>query len=166
MAYTIRPAREADLEALIPMFSTYLCGLTEVGMRYTPHCEGVAELLSGRVKSRRALLAVAEEEGDLLGFLCASLSRMSGEYLCEGERAIGYVDDIYVCPQHRGRRIASALADYAEAWMGESGVKAVQLHVLFENPAGTAFWRSRGMEPMAALCYKQLKGAEKTEENQ
>lgn len=156
MAYTIRSAAEADLEALVPMFSAYLGGLGDLGMRYDPCYAGVADLLFGRVKSRRALLAVAEEDGAILGFLCVSISRMSGEYLCEGESVVGHVDDIYVVPAHRGRGIATALADRAEAWLAEAGVGAVQLHVLFENPAGNAFWRKRGMEPMAALCYKKL----------
>ena len=40
--------------------------------------------------------------------------------------------------------------------MAESGVEAVELHVLLENPTAAAFWRSRGMEPMSALCYKKL----------
>ena len=81
---------------------------------------------------------------------------MGGEYLCEGQGAVGYVDDLYVRPESRGQGVASALADRAEAWMAESGVEAVELHVLLENPTAAAFWRSRGMEPMSALFYKKL----------
>ncbi|MCI9513001.1 MAG: GNAT family N-acetyltransferase [Oscillospiraceae bacterium] len=127
-----------------------------MGLRYTPRHEAVGELLESRVKSRRTLLAVAEEEGVLLGFVCAGTRRVGGEYLCEGQGAVGYVDDLYVRRSARGRGIASALADRAEAWMAESGVEAVELHVLLENPTAAAFWRSRGMEPMSALCYKKL----------
>ena len=156
MAYTVHPAVEADLETLVPMFSTYLGTLGSVGMRYDPCYEGVADTLLGRIKSRRALLAVAEEDGSILGFICVSISRVSGEYRCEGGGVIGHVDDIYVAPEHRGRGIATALADCAETWLAEAGIGAVQLHVHFENPAGRAFWRSRGMEPMSALCYKKL----------
>jgi len=148
---------EADLETLVSLFTDYLKTLGDMGLRYTPRWEGVPDMLKSRLRARGSLLAAAEENGALLGFLCASLTRVSGEYLCEGERTVGYIHDIYVRPEHRGRRIATALADAAEAWMAESGVGAVKLHVLFENPAGTAFWRSRGMEPMAALCYKRLK---------
>lgn len=156
MAYTIRPAGEADMEALCTLFSAYLDALPRLGLRYAPRHEGVAELIASRVKSRRTLLAAAEEEGVLLGFICAGIRRVGGEYLCEGRGAVGYVDDIYVRPESRGRGIASALADRAEAWMAESGAAAVELHVLLQNPAGTAFWRSRGMEPMSALCYKRI----------
>lgn len=157
MAYTIRFAAEADLPALIPLFSAYLNALGEMGLRYTPRYEAVGELLEGRVKSRRTLLAVAEEEGALLGFVCAGTRRVGGEYLCEEQGAVGYVDDLYVRPESRGQGIASALADRAEAWMAESGVGAVELHVLLENPTAAAFWRSRGMEPVSALCYKKLR---------
>ena len=156
MGYTVRPAREADAAALVPLFSGYLENLGSMGLRYDLRHEGVEPLLSARARSRRSLLAVAEEEGALLGFICAGVRRMSGEYLCRGEGAIGYVDDICVRPEHRGRGIATALADYAERWMAESGVRAVELHVLLDNAPGAAFWRSRGMEPMAALCYKEL----------
>ena len=157
MSYIIRPAGEADLDALIPMFSTYLGSLGGLGMRYTPHYEGVPDLLRSRVRSKRALLAVAEEAGAVLGFICVSLARMSSEYLCEGEGGvIGHVDDIYVAPECRKRGIAAALAGFAEQWLSEAGVRAVQLHALFENPVGTAFWRKQGMEPMSALCYKKL----------
>ncbi len=156
MAYTIRFAAEADLPVLVPLFSAYLNALGEMGLRYTPRHEAVGELLESRVKSRRTLLAVAEEEGVLLGFVCAGTRRVGGEYLCEGQGAVGYVDDLYVRPESRGQGIASALADRAEAWMAESGVEAVELHVLLENPTAAAFWRSRGMEPMSALCYKKL----------
>lgn len=156
MAYTIRFAAEADLPALVPLFSAYPNALGEMGLRYTPRHEAVGELLESRVKSRRTLLAVAEEEGVLLGFVCAGTRRVGGEYLCEGQGAVGYVDDLYVRRSARGRGIASALADRAEAWMAESGVEAVELHVLLENPTAAAFWRSRGMEPMSALCYKKL----------
>ena len=84
MAYTVRPAVEADLAALVPLFSAYLEALKGMGLRYTPRHEEIAELLATRVKSRRALLAVAEEDGVLLGFVCAGLRRVGGEYLCEG----------------------------------------------------------------------------------
>ena len=63
MAYTIRPAEPADVAALVPLFSAYLDALSGMGLRYAPRHEGVAELLESRVKSRRALLAVAEEDG-------------------------------------------------------------------------------------------------------
>lgn len=156
MAYTIRPAEPADVAALVPLFSAYLDALSGMGLRYAPRHEGVPELLESRVKSRRALLAVAEEDGVLLGFVCAGTRRIGGEYLAEGQGVVGYVDDIYVRPGSRGRGIASALADRAEAWMAESGVGAVELHVLLDNPGAAAFWRSRGMEPMSALCHKRL----------
>lgn len=157
MSYTIRPAVEADLEELVPLFSEYLGTLGDMGLRYDPRYEGVAELLESRVKSRRTLLAVAEEDGVLQGFICAGLKRLGAEYLCEGAGAVGYVDDICVRGSARGRGIASALADYAEGWMAESGVGAVELHVLMENHAGAAFWESRGMEPVAALCHRKLR---------
>lgn len=156
MAYMVRSAEEADLGTLIPMFSTYLETLKAAGLRYDLRHEGVADLLTGRVRSRRTLLAVAEEDGELLGFVCASVSRMSGEYLCEGEGSIGYVDDIYVRPESRGRGVADALEEAAEDWLTQTGVRAVRVLVLFENAAGTAFWRKRGLEPMAAMCYKKL----------
>ena len=53
MACTIRFAAEADLPALIPLFSAYLNALEEMGLQYTPRYEAVGELLESRVKSRR-----------------------------------------------------------------------------------------------------------------
>ena len=147
MAYTIRFAAEADLPALIPLFSAYLNALGEMGLQYTPRYEAVGELLESRVKSRRTLLAVAEEEGVLLGFVCAGTRRVGGEYLCEEQGAVGYVDDLYVRPESRGQGIASALADRAEAWMAESGVGAVELHVLLKIPPPPPFGGAGAWSP-------------------
>ena len=36
------------------------------------------------------LALVAEEEGVLLGFVCAGTRRVGGEYLCEGQGAVGF----------------------------------------------------------------------------
>lgn len=82
-----------------------------------------------------ALLVVAEDAGEVVGFVHG----VSG-------RATGHILRVYVAPDHRGEGVGSALL--AAMWdsLLDGGAEEVRAMVLAANDAGNAFYRQAGFE--------------------
>ncbi len=157
MDYVIRPAREDELDALLALYRPYFAELKGYGMNYELDEAGLYGTISGRIKSRLLLAAVAEgADGRLYGFVFCAVSRLGREYRCRGEGCIGSLQELYVAPGARRRGLATRLWNYADAWLRGQNVSAVQLQVLRGNPAALAFWQKCGFAPLGTLCYKPL----------
>ena len=157
MAYAIRPAVEEDLSALLALYRAYHQELKGFGMNYDLREENLEKVFQVRIKSRLILTAVAEDEsGALSGFVFCSILRLGQEYLCDGAASVGYLNDLYVAPDARRQALAARLSAYAEGWLRENGVTAMELQVLGQNRSGQAFWAKQGMQPIGMLCYKPL----------
>lgn len=154
--FEIRQAQESDLPRLDSLYSAYMDSLEQSGLYYQVNRDALFDVLAMRVKSRKYLAAVAVMDGQVCGFVFASIGRPPAEYLCEGEAAVGYLNDVYTDPSARRFGVAGALVDYAEAWLSEAGVAGMELVVLGENQTGKAFWEARGTQAVGTLRYKKL----------
>lgn len=154
--FQIRPAQETDLDALGGLYADYMDSLERSGLYYQVNRDALPDVLATRVKSRKYLAAVAVLEDEVCGFVFASIGRPPAEYTCEGESAVGYLNDVYTDPSARRLGVAGALVDYAESWLAEAGVAGMELVVLSENQAGKAFWEARGAKSVGTLRYKKL----------
>lgn len=96
----------------------------------------------------------------------------------EGEEAIGFVNvvddvtpplppfipyrhatvmDLFVCPTHRRKGVATALLDAAEEWAIEHGLAYLELNVLEENEAGLQFYESSGFAATSRTLRRPIK---------
>lgn len=68
----------------------------------------------------------------------------------------GYIAGTFVTIDARRLGIGGALAQAAESWFSEQGLKNSELHVLFHNEAARRMWEELGYEPLALGMRKKL----------
>lgn len=155
----LRDGRAEDLEGLKGLYRELYDHLESCGLAFDLEEEGVERALGAMLRSRLCLVSVAEEEGQLLGFLSAGVVKMDRKLSCEGSGLLGLIHDLYIVPQARKLGLAGALLDRTEAWFARSGAGLAECQVVWGNELGAAFWTGRGYAPVSVTRCKKL-GAE------
>jgi len=103
-----------------------------------------ARWLPERAVDPRSVFLVAESDGSrpaLIGFLIATIESSVPIYVTA---AYGFIHDVWVEPDARGRGIAKALALRAVEKFRAIGVKQVRLETATDNPDARALFTSCG----------------------
>ncbi len=93
------------------------------------------------------LLAVISE----LFIGCVALRRID-KSICEMKR-------LFVAPEHRGKGIGRALANFVIDEAQKLGYRRMRLDTVTSMQAANALYTSLGFEPIEAYCYNPLEGA-------
>ena len=89
-------------------------------------------------------LVVAEEEGEIVGFMLCLLEPNVPVFK---ERKIGVISDVFVEEQRRRKGVAEKMLDFAAKWFKKNKVRTVRLNVAADNLEARAAWRMLGFEP-------------------
>ncbi len=152
----IRKAQETDLPALFTLYDRLYDTLSGFGLPFSLNSDEMKGVLGAMLKSRFCLITVAEEDGRIVGFLSAGISRMDRKLQFQGQNMIGIVSDIYVEPALRGKGVAKELLACAEDWFRENGIGLIESYVVMENHASAAFFKKHGYSDMSRLMMKTL----------
>ena len=154
---SVRAATERELDRLAALASLLFAHHAGAGARFAlaPGREGeLRELLAGFARDpQRALLVADEPDGNLLGFVLASLVRRAGPFV---ESARGEIDWLFVREDARRRGAGRRLAAEALVWLGEQGAGRVEVHVDRDNAGGRAFWSAQGFAPAMDVLERAL----------
>lgn len=71
-------------------------------------------------------------------------------------RCRGFVGDLFVTEDHRGKGFGKALMAESERIMKERGAETIELLVAVANTQAREFYRSLGMTPLNEQMYKRL----------
>ena len=159
MSVAIRRATVADAAAVGRLGA----GLLRAHYQFDPDrfmkpaedCDaGYASFLCAQLDHPDALVLVAEDGADVVGYLYAAVEPRSWKELRE---QAGFIHDVFVDADRRASGIAEALIDAAFAWMCERGVPRVMLWTASNNePARRLFerhgFRSTMIEMTKELC--------------
>jgi ribosomal protein S18 acetylase RimI-like enzyme len=107
-------------------------------------------------------LIVAEEEGEIVGFMLCLLSPNTPVFK---DRKIGVISDVYVLEERRRKGVAKNMLNSGIKWFEKNKVRSVQLGVANDNFEARAAWRQVGFEPYMIynrLDLKKLEGRERT----
>jgi L-amino acid N-acyltransferase YncA len=107
--------------------------------------------LSSKFKEISTKLVVAEEQGEIVGFMLCLLSPNAPVY---AERKIGVISDAYVIPERRKKGVTKLMFDHAVKWFRKNKVRSIQLGVAAANPEAIAVWDRLGFEPY--MMYQRL----------
>jgi ribosomal protein S18 acetylase RimI-like enzyme len=77
----------------------------------------------------------------------------------QGER-IAHIFLLYVHPDHRRRRIGSALMDHAENWAKQRGDRQISLQVFSHNQPALNLYQKLGYQTQSISMYKSLSNLE------
>lgn len=83
---------------------------------------------------------VAEEKGVIIGYVLGVIVDTLPEMFVEEHT--GFLADIFVLPDYRGRGTGRALVEALKSWFRERGIAHFDWHVATANTEGIAFWRA------------------------
>ena len=116
--------------------------------------EGYAWFLGEQLKDEpNAVVLVAEQRGEVIGYVYAALEPISWKELRD---ACGFIHDIVV--EERGRRsgVATALMDTAMAWLKERGAPRVVLGTAEQNEPAQRLFARMGFRRTMVEMTKEL----------
>jgi ribosomal protein S18 acetylase RimI-like enzyme len=110
-----------------------------------------AEIRRAAARSRCCLL-VAARGARLVGFAFAEVEAGGAE--ANGALS-GWVHELWVVPEERRRKVASALLREADAFFAARGVRRVSVRVESGNTSGLRFWEELGFGERARILERQ-----------
>lgn len=141
-----RPARRGDMEAVGRLGGL----LVRTHHAFDPQRflapgdgldAGYGAFLVSLLDDPESFVAVAEQDGCVVGYVYAALEPHSWEELRE---AAGFIHDVVVDPEARGRGIATRLVEAAPAWLHEHGAPRIVLWTAEANPAAQRLFARLG----------------------
>ena len=135
MSFHIRKAEPRDMDRLIRLLETLFEIETDFGFDEVRQRAGLRLLLN----SGKDCVLVAENEGEVIG-MCSVQTVIS---TAEGGHS-GWVEDVVIAEEFRGRGVGRLLLRQAEAWAVDHGVTRLQLLADRNNGAALDFYRRLG----------------------
>lgn len=149
----VRAARPDDHEAIL----AFWLDLIEHHRRLAPlhtSAPNIREVLATEIRrgaSRaRCSLLVGERAARRVGFLFAEVEPSGGA----GDDAAGWIHELWVAPDERGRGTASALLAAAESFFAARGVRRVSVRVESGNAEALRYWTRRGFGDRARILER------------
>lgn len=153
---TIRAARAADEVAILAVAADEMAAHERMDPRFKLRSDATgryALYLRDRMREIDSAVFVAEEEGQLIGVIVASI-RVQNAFF--ETRRYGYVSDLMVVSEMRRRGLGRLLWERAALWFRSLGIEVVRLHVATRSPEARAFWRAAGAEDFLAEAWIDL----------
>ena len=136
MKNNIRKASQEDLVQLSQLFDEY-----RMFYHKTSDLSGAQQFLSERIEKNDSEIFVAEDEGELVGFVqlypLFSSTRMKRYWL---------LNDLYINPNSRGKGFSKALIDEAKELCTTSNSCGMYLETSKENMIGNQLYPSAGFK--------------------
>lgn len=140
---TLRQAKKSDILAAAALAALLFEGSSP---------EVLSRELEDLVDSGEGAVFLLSAEHVPVGFAQVQLRR---DYV-EGTRSspVGYLEGIFICPEHRGRGYARALLDACEQWAREQGCTEFASDCELHNSASLAFHLRTGFtEANRIVCF-------------
>ncbi len=150
----IRPAAEADIPTLARMaveFEEYLISIDDTLQDKPPEVSTVENILRKGFGHEYHYFIVAEEGGQIIGF--ADMWAYP-EYQHAG--ISGYLHNIYISPDHRGKGIGSAMVDDIIAECKRRECIAIHIPVLPKNTEAIEFYKKKGIDEVLYMMETRL----------
>jgi GNAT superfamily N-acetyltransferase len=156
------PIRELDPARASDVLSGLVIALQTYERQWDPGMpEGPAmvrrylSLLLERCRKWDGKIFVAEEDGDVVGFVCV-WARVPCEEPDEDPSDYAFISDLVVDADHRQHGVGSALMSAAEEYARARGGRRIRLHVLARNEVARRFYRSMNYQDREIELEKTL----------
>jgi GNAT superfamily N-acetyltransferase len=140
----IRPAREEEIDELLPLMRGY-CDFYEA----SPPDQGLREMARTLIGDpEQGAFFIARDGGIAVGFatLCWKWSTLRGA-------RIGVMEDLFVAPPARGRGIADALIEACAERCRERDAPAMEWLTAPDNHRAQAVYKRAGASPQTFVEY-------------
>ncbi len=144
----INPAQAADADLLLCMARTFHL---EDGHPLTPVGEtAVTTIACGELLARAWIMRLA---GQAVGYLVITLG-----YSIEYEGRDGFIDELYLEPDVRGRGLGRMLVAFALSQAAELGIGTLHLEVEYDNERACRLYRDAGFEETGRRLMRRRVG--------
>jgi GNAT superfamily N-acetyltransferase len=111
--------------------------------------------LQHRCAEKHGVMLIAEDGGKPVGWAFAYDERAE-LFVVEPERRHGYLAELFLLPQARGKGLGRALIEGCEAWARERGHKLLTVGVLAKNPTAIRAYEGAGYAPYGITMRRYL----------
>ena len=115
--------------------------------------DGYAWYLGTQLREPDVLILVAETDGQVVGYVYAGIEPRNWKELRD---EAGFIHDIVVSEEARGRRIADQLIDATVVWMKERGMPRLLLWSASPNQTAQRLFARHGFRPTMVEMTKEL----------
>jgi ribosomal protein S18 acetylase RimI-like enzyme len=102
------------------------------------------------------VVLVAESNSVFVGFVAGWIEETRNVGETPDSNRVGYISDICVMPDFRGRRIATQLLDRIEQHLGRAGVTRLRINSLAANQSARASYEHAGFYLMKSSTKRRL----------
>jgi GNAT superfamily N-acetyltransferase len=155
---TIRLATSADLPALGRLGATLMRTHHDFDpQRFmdpgTDPADGYAWFLGRQLRGDDVVIFVAEQQGEVVGYVYAGLEPVSWKELRD---ACGFIHDVVVDERARRGGTATALIEAAVVWLRQRGAPRVMLWTAEQNPGAHELFARLGFRRTMIEMTKEL----------
>lgn len=147
MGVRIERAVTTDSEMLTRLRVAFYQEQSDLGMKNAPidipafAADSTPKLLGSRFSS---VFLAAEGAGPAFGYILGQMRISPAQYK---HPTVGFIQELYVEPDHRRRGAAQSLCEALKECFRQQGVTWLELQVLASNHAGQRFWEGQGFKP-------------------
>jgi GNAT superfamily N-acetyltransferase len=145
--------REARLPADEPAILSFIDGLQDYEAAFEPDRRRDVNFAvehwreaQRRHAEKHGIILIAEAAGVPVGWAFAH-DETAEVFVVEAERHHGFLAELYVVPQARGKGLGRALIEACEAWARRRGHKLLTVGVLAKNPSAIRAYEGAGYAP-------------------
>ena len=154
--------REAKLPSDEPAILSFINGLQDFEASFEPDRRRDPDFavqywreLQHRCAEKHGIMLIAEDADKAVGWAFAY--EQHGElFIVEPERRHGFLAEIFVSPEARGKGLGRALIAGCEAWARGRGHKLLTIGVLARNPGAIRAYEGSGYAPYAITMRRYL----------
>jgi len=152
----IRKGTTNDVSAIVPLWVGFMDFHAELDPMFTRLPEGVdnwTRYITEKLTDEDFAVFVAGEDGTLIGYTVVFLKEYPPIWTVKG---CGFIDEMFVDPEHRGRGVGRKLYQSAEDWLRNKGAPHLELKVDLDNEPSRDFWARMGFEPRVEIRTKRF----------
>ena len=154
--------REAKLPSDEPAILSFINGLQDYEAGFEPDRRRDPDFaaqhwreLQHRCAEKHGIMLIAEDADKAVGWAFAY--EQHGElFIVEPERRHGFLAEIFVSPEARGKGLGRALIEACEDWARGRGHKLLTIGVLAKNPGAIRAYQTSGYAPYAITMRRYL----------
>lgn len=152
----IRPAQLTDLDALTTLNrqigSQHAAEAPQV---FNPPSADDRRYLQKQLADPERHLLVAEQDGDVVGYICATINSNDTVPFLSFE-AICRISTVVVATQHQQQGVGSALMTAMEDWARANGAVQIRLEVMAFNSEAQHFYQHLHYQTQSIIMAKPL----------
>ncbi len=153
---TIREARGDELLKISAMWGEFMAynGSFNDSFKIKKRARAIfSKEMSERDDNPDCRLAAADDSGQLIGFCYSYISFKPKYFKLE---KFGFVGDLFVKEEYRGRGIGRLLVDDALKFFKKRKINQIELLVAQKNTDTIKFWESLGFDHLLTWMFKRI----------